>query len=239
MIVTGTVVFNELNHAARELRFLADPTVGELRIGSSESAAAGLLPAIIDRFSREYPKVTLTVAQAVVATTHYRELRERSIDLLLGGSPPIQEDDLQSKVLFEDQWAVVGGSRSRWTRLLRLTLADLGDAQWVLPPVDSLPRAAVAEVFRDCGLKMPHAPLTTLSIHLFLQLVATGRFVAMLPRSIFQFGGRNWPLKILPIKLRTQPRPVAIIRLKNRTLSPVAKVFIDCARVVARAMPAS
>jgi molybdate transport repressor ModE-like protein len=237
LIKHGTAIFDELKQAAQELEFLADPTVGELRVGSSESAAAGLLPAIIDRFSREYPKVTLTVAQAVVATTHYRELRERSIDLLLGGSPPVQEDDLQSEVLREDQWAVIAGSRSRWARLRRLTLANLGDAQWVLPPADSLPRAAVAEVFRDCGLKVPHAPLTTLSIHLFLQLVATGRFVAMLPRSIFEFGGRNWPLKILPIKIRTQPRPVAIIRLKNRTLSPVARVFMECARGVAGGKP--
>jgi molybdate transport repressor ModE-like protein len=237
LINHGMVIFDELKQAAEELEFLAGPTVGELRIGSSETAAAGLLPAIIDRFSRQYPKITLTVAQAVFATTHYRELRERSIDLLLGGSPPIEDEDLQSEVLFGDQWAVIGGSRSRWTRLRRLTLADLGNEQWILPPADTLPRAAVAEVFRDCGLEMPKAPLTTLSIHLFLQLVATGRFVAMLPRSIFEFGGRNWPLKILPIKIRTQPRPVAIMRLKNRTLSPVAKVFMDCARAVARAMP--
>jgi DNA-binding transcriptional LysR family regulator len=84
---------------------------------------------------------------------------------------------------------------------------------------------------------MPHGPLNTLSIHLFLQLVATGRFVAMLPRSLMQFGGRNWPLKILPIKVPVKPRPVAIMRLKNRTLSPVARIFVDCARAVARAMP--
>jgi DNA-binding transcriptional LysR family regulator len=228
LINHGTVIFDELKQAAQELEFLADPTLGELRIGSSESMAAGLLPAVIDRFSRQYPKVTLTVAQAVVATTHYRELRERSIDLLLGGSPSIVARKICNP-----------RSRTRWTQLRRLTLADLGGEQWILPPADSLPRAAVAEVFRECRLEMPRAPLTTLSIHLFLELVATGRFVAMLPRSIFQFGGRNRPLKILPIKIPTGPRPVAIMRLKNRTLSPVAKVFIDCTRAVARAMPAA
>jgi molybdate transport repressor ModE-like protein len=237
LIDHGTVIFDELKQAAQELEFLADPTVGELRIGSSETAAAGILPAVIDRFSRQYPKVTLTVAQAVFATTHYRELRERSIDLLLGGSPPPEEQDLQSEVLFEDQWAVIAASRSRWTRLRRLTLTDLGGEQWILPPAHSPAGAAVAAVFRDCGLEMPKAPLTTLSIHLFLQLVATGRFVAMLPRSIFQFGGRNRPLKILPIKVPVRLRPVAIMRLKNRTLSPVARAFMDCARGVARAMP--
>jgi molybdate transport repressor ModE-like protein len=237
LINHGTVIFDELKQATQELEFLADPAVGELRIGSSESLAAGFLPVIIDRFSRQYPKVTLTVAQAVVATTHYRELRGRSIDLLFVHSPPIEEQDLQSEVLFDDRFVVIAGGKSRWTRLRRLTLADLGDEQWILPPSDSLARALVAAVFRECGLQMPHAPLNTLSIHLFLQLVASGRFVAMLPRSLMQFGGRNWPLKILPIKVPAKPRPVAIMRLKNRTLSPVARVFVDCARTVARAMP--
>jgi molybdate transport repressor ModE-like protein len=239
LINHGTVIFDELKQATQELEFLADPTLGELRIGSSESVAAGLLPAIIDRFSRQYSKVTLTVAQAVVATTHYRELRERSIDLLLGASPPLEEEDLQSEVLFDDQFVVIAGSRSRWARQRRFTLKDLGGEQWILPPADSLPRASVEAAFRDCGLEMPRAPITTLSIHLFLQLVGTGRFVAMLPRSLIHFGGRNRPLKILPIKVPVKPRPIAIMRLKNRTLSPVARVFMDCARAVAKAMPAS
>ena len=234
LINHGTVIFDELKQAAQELEFLADPTVGELRIGSSESVAAGLLPAIIDRFSQQYPKVTLTVAQAVFATTHYRELRQRTIDLLVGASPTLEELDLQSETLIQDQWVVIAGSRSRWTRLRRLTLADLGPEQWILPPADSLARAPVAEVFRDCGLEMPHAPLTTLSIHLFLQLVATGRFVAMLPRSIFEFGGTKRAIKILSIKVPVRPRPIAIMRLKGRMVSPIARVFIDCARGVAK-----
>ena len=238
LINHGTVIFDEIKQAAQELEFLSNPTVGELRIGSSESMAAGLLPAIIDRFSLQYPKVTLTVAQAVLATAHYRELRERSIDLLLGISPPLEEHDLQSEVLFDDQLVVIAGSRSKWARLRRLALADLEGERWILPPANSPPGASAAAAFRACRLEMPQAPLTTLSIHLFLQLVATGRFVAMLPRSLMQFGGKNWPLKTLPIKIPIQPRSVAIMRLKNRTLSPVAQVFVECARAVARAMPA-
>jgi DNA-binding transcriptional LysR family regulator len=239
LVKCGTAVFDELKQAAQELDLLADPTVGELRIGSSESMAAGLLPAIIDRFSRQYPRVDLTVTQVVFATAHTRELRERSIDLLLGQMlVSLEDDDLESEVLFNDQLLVVSGNQSRWARSRRLELADLIGEQWILPPANSLAGTSQAEVFRACGLEMPRASLTTLSIHLFLQLVITGRFVAMLPGSVVRLSRKNWPLKILPIKLPIQPRPVAIVRLKNRTLSPVAQVFIDCARAVARTMPA-
>jgi LysR substrate binding domain len=82
LVKRGVTIFDELKQGLEELEFLADPTIGQLRIGSSECVAAGLLPAVIDRFSRQHPGIRLNVAQAVLSTTHYRELRERSIDLL-------------------------------------------------------------------------------------------------------------------------------------------------------------
>jgi hypothetical protein len=42
------------------------------------------------------------------------------------------------------------------------------------------------------------------------------------------FGGKDLSLKVLPMKLPVQSRPVGIVTLKNRTLSPVAKLFIEC-----------
>jgi DNA-binding transcriptional LysR family regulator len=41
-------------------------------------------------------------------------------------------------------------------------------------------------------------------------------------------------LKVLPVTLPMTRVPVGIVTLKNRTLSPVAKLFIDHARDVAR-----
>jgi len=74
----------------------------------------------------------------------------------------------------------------------------------------------------------------TLSIHLGLKLVSTGRFVATLPASVVHFGAKDLPLKVLPINLPVQPPPVGILMLKNRTLPPAAKLFIECARKVVK-----
>jgi DNA-binding transcriptional LysR family regulator len=225
----GLAVFDELKHGVEELAFLADPTAGELRIGSTESVAAGLLPAVIERFSREHPRVHLDVAQAVISTLHYRELRERSIDLLLGRIPtPFAEDDLETDIVYDDQVVVVAGRQSKWARARRLKLADLAGEAWILPPADTLPGSLAAELFRAGGAELPSAPVTTLSMHLCCRLAATGGFVTTLPTSVLRFGGRDLSLKVLPIRLPLQPRPVGIVTLKNRTLSPVAKLFIEC-----------
>jgi DNA-binding transcriptional LysR family regulator len=238
LVKRGLIIFDELKQGVEELGFLADPSVGSLRIGSTESAAAGMLPAIVERFCREYPGVHLDVAQTVISTLHYRELRERSIDLLIGRIPtPFTEDDLEADIVYDDQVVVVAGRQSKWARSRNLKLANLNGERWILPPPDTMPGALAVELFRGSGAEMPPAPITTLSMHLCCTLVATGRFVTLLPSSILRFGSRDLPLKVLPIKLPAQSRPVGIVTLKNRTLSPVAMLFIACVHQVLARTP--
>jgi DNA-binding transcriptional LysR family regulator len=235
LVQRGVAIFDELKQGVEELEFLADPTKGELNIGSTESIAAGLLPAVIDRFSRQHSGVHLNVVQAVISTLHYRELRERSIDLLLGRIPAnFAEHDLEADVLFNDQVVVVAGQQSRWARARGLTLADLANAPWILPPADTLPGSLAVDLFRAAGLDMPAAPITTLSIHLCCQLTASGHFVTTLPTSILRFNGTKLALKVLPIRLPAQLRPVGVVTLKNRTPNPVAQLFIECVRGIVK-----
>jgi hypothetical protein len=51
-----------------------------------------------------------------------------------------------------------------------------------------------------------------------------------------RFNPGAWTFKVLPVELNIPPRPVAIVKLKNRTLSPVVEVFMDQARQVAQSM---
>src|SRR3954462_11444434 len=139
LVKRGQAIFDEIKLGVEELAFLADPTVGDLHIGSTESVAAGFLPAVIERFSREQPRVRLDVAQTVMSTLHYRELRERSIDLLLGRIPaPFEEDDLEADVIYNDDTVVIAGRQSKWAKVRKLGLADLANERWILPPPETL-----------------------------------------------------------------------------------------------------
>src|SRR5688572_4648237 len=75
LVRRAVTIFDEIKQAADELRFLADPTTGQLRIGCSESMTAGLLPAIISYISGLYPKIKFHAAQISFAPLHFRELR--------------------------------------------------------------------------------------------------------------------------------------------------------------------
>ena len=209
----GLAIFDELRQGVQELEFLADPSVGELRIGSSEAMAAGVLPAIIREISRRHPRIVINVAQALFATTQYRDLEERSVDLLFGrifGPPPL-EVGVVAETLFDDHSVVVVGRHHPLARSRRLTLANLAEQHWILPPPGSEPGRLAAEIFTTSGLKLPHAPVTTISIHLALKLLTSERLVTILPNSVLRFGGHERTLNVLPVKLPIQQRPVGVI----------------------------
>jgi DNA-binding transcriptional LysR family regulator len=56
----------------------------------------------------------------------------------------------------------------------------------------------------------------------------------MWPASVVRFGAKDPSIKVLPVKLPVVPRPVGIITLKGRTIGPLAQLFIECAREVAK-----
>jgi DNA-binding transcriptional LysR family regulator len=51
---------------------------------------------------------------------------------------------------------------------------------------------------------------------------------------MLQLGGIRALVKALPVDLPSQHRNVAIVTLKGRSLNPVAQLFIECAREVAK-----
>ena len=76
LLKRAATVFDDLTEAAREIEFLADPTAGQVKIGCAESFMAGLLPAIIQRISRNHPRIVVDAEYAEHATTEFRELRD-------------------------------------------------------------------------------------------------------------------------------------------------------------------
>ena len=89
LLKRGHVVFDELRQGIKDIEFLADPTVGEVRIACAEMPAAGLLPATIDRISSQYPRIVVRVVQLTALADRsgleFHELRERKVDLVLTG----------------------------------------------------------------------------------------------------------------------------------------------------------
>src|SRR5262245_23130371 len=230
----GTIVFDELRRGVQEVAFLSDPTVGELRIGSASPYVRGLVPNVIARVARLYPKIQFRVTETD-AVSLCGLLRERKLDLVLGRVPnPIFGEDLSSEFLFDDCMHVVAGAKSPWSRRRRVNLAELSNEPWLMPDSDNIAMALISEAFLSAGLTPPTPQVISNSITFRMRLIETGQFIAILPDSSLQFGAGRPQIKILPIRLRLKAPPVVAISLKNRTPNPIAKLFIDELRAYMR-----
>jgi DNA-binding transcriptional LysR family regulator len=230
----GVAVFDDLRQGMRNIAFLADPTAGELRIGTTTFLAASFVSALVDRLSRRYPRIVFHLVTGYTETLH-RELAERNVDLLIiRGSGPIADPRYDFEFLFDDSYVVAAGAQNQWVRRRRIEIAELVNELWVLPPPDSVIGSIVMDAFRASGLDYPRVSVVTDCPHMRISLLATGRFVTIFPASAFRFLTKGSELKILPVELPMARRPNGIVTLKNRAISPVAQIFIDCAREVAK-----
>jgi DNA-binding transcriptional LysR family regulator len=235
LIKWAAAAFDDLRQGVREIELLNDPEAGEVRVGSHEVMSAALLPAVIERLSRRHPRQLFTVSQAATIPALYGDLRDRRVDFIFGRMiSAVAPDDMSAEALFGDPLVVVAGARSRWLRRRAVDLAELIDEPWCLTP-DELPISPfVAEAFRKRGLSPPRVVVRSNSVHLWYALIHSGRFLALAPGSTVRLSGKRLGLRPLPIRFAVQPGPVGILTLKNRTISPAAQRFIDCARDVCR-----
>jgi DNA-binding transcriptional LysR family regulator len=235
LLKRGEVIFDELKQGMRDIEFLASPTAGEVRIGAPESLMAGFVPAIIEQLLRRYPKVSVSVIAAQPGEQEFRELRERSVDLLLGRLfRPVSEDDVTADVLCQDGFRVVAGADSRWARRRKVALPELINERWISFAAGSLVNSYIEEAFRANDLEVPKHNVTSFSMQVRLHLLETGHFLTILHDSVLWFNTKRWALKVLPIDLLVPPIPIAIFSLKNRTVSPVVQLFMEQAREIAK-----
>jgi DNA-binding transcriptional LysR family regulator len=226
----GLIAFDELRQAVKHIEYLADPAAGELRIGCAVVIGTCFGAMVVEELSRRHPGIVFHVL-AAQSDVIYRALEERKVDLVIVRLfRPFAEEHMHPEVLYDEQEVVVAGAQNPWVRRRKIALADLMNEAWTLPPPDSLNGELVVEAFRDRGLDLPRMTVITSSVPVRNALLATGRFLSIVPASVFRFPASHPGLKRLPIELPTTRRSIAIINLKNRTLNPVAQIFIDCAR---------
>lgn len=236
LLKRGDTVFDELMQGVRDIEFLANPEVGEIRVASGDTAAAGLLVPVIDRLSRRYPEIVVHVVQASAEPLEFPELRERRVDAALARiSKAFVQEDLNVEILFDDPSQVVVGALSPWARRRKLSLAELMNEKWTFTS-DQIIGEMIGEAFKSHGLEAPKAKVHASSMLLRNRLLATGRYLTVLPESVLRCNAKQWSLKALPVDLGMKPMSFTIITLKNRTVSPVVQLFVEQVRAVAKTM---
>src|SRR5215510_14652178 len=237
LLKRGRVAFDELRQGLRDIEFLLDPAVGEVRVGCPEGTAAGFVPAVIDRLSRQHPRLVVHVVTAQTGKQEFRELRERNVDIMLGQIfRPVLDEDINVEVISANRLFVVTSSQNTVARRRKISLADLIDESWIFYPIDNVVGSFHADVFRRAGLELPPRHVISFSLDVRMHLLATGRYLTLLGTQVLRYNSKPWALKRLPIDLQVPEMPIAAFTLKNRTISPVAQLFVEQVRRLAKSI---
>jgi len=224
-------IFDDVRLALEEIDHLQDPTQGELRIGAPEPLLY-FLTTIIDDLVARHPNMRFDVT---IADTRLLLDMLRSRDLDIAFTRIADEavgTEFETELLYDDPLVVAARSTSPWSKRRRIDLAHLTDERWVLSPPDTLLGRFAHEIFGSRGLMMPRAAVVTRSVQMRVNLVATGRYLSLLPQAMLQFQRARDTLKPLKIDLAETKRHVGLVRLKGRTIGRIADLFIAQARHV-------
>ena len=230
LIRRSAAMFDEWKQGLRELERLADPEGGEIALACGESIGAGLVAAAIERMSRRHPRVRFRIDSGDMKVVLSHFLSQRLTDVAITRDPGAAGGPFEVEPLFHEQLLVVADKSSPWGSRRRMALDELAEARWILSPFETAEDSPVASAFRAIGMPLPQAHALSNSLNLRYALLATGRFVTMMPASMVRLGRIPPTLKVLPIDVGRWPAPTVIVRMPGRSLSPAVDIFLDTLR---------
>ena len=183
---------------------------------------------MLGRLHRRYPGITVHMAHLGELEQQQRELRERRIDLVIGRLGSNVEGDVETQILYQDSICVVAGLRIAGVRGEGLELSELANEPWGFLPSDSLVGSLVKEAFRERGISLRGA--VTGSSHLLLSLLTKGPFLITVPASVLTYGEQPSAAQNFTCRAACSFLVGRNHDFEDRTISPVAQLFLDCAR---------
>jgi LysR substrate binding domain len=87
---------------------LSSAQSGILRFAGNEHIVAGLIATAFGQLRQQYPGIAMGAA-SVVMSEQERVLRERRVDLVLGGISQSIEEDISTQILVHDRIMVMAG----------------------------------------------------------------------------------------------------------------------------------
>lgn len=235
VLLRAAGVFDELRQAVEELDFLSGSSGGELRIGGTPAMCGGLLSHAIRTIESERPDVQFHVVE-LESEKLVGEVRARAIDVGLAREPTLGlADDIAFDPLFEDRLFVVAGAHHPLAGRRSIKLEEVADQRWVLPMPQSPVNQQFRSAFERLESRLPHPAVTTMSLLVRYELLATDRFVTVLHGSLLQFGNMPSYVRVLPIEL-SAGIPIGLTKVRNRTVAPVAELFTQRMREIVEPM---
>ncbi len=227
-------VLAQLAHAAAEIDDLAHGTGGRVAVGTLLAASAWLLPKAVARLRAERPRVIVDVVEG----THDRlqpMLLRGDIDMVVGRLSEFRHRaGVHQEPIYREEVVILARPSHGLSRRRGPSLADLREADWILPPPETTLRRQLEKAFFDAGLDPPNCAVQSVSLLTNRQLLLDSNLIGAWPRGVAADDLAHGRLIALPVRLDDILWPVGVSIRKHTRLSPAADALLCALRAVGR-----
>ncbi|BCG02322.1 galactose-binding protein (plasmid) [Paraburkholderia sp. PGU19] len=233
MIRHARSVVGSLDQAREEVLALKSGQLGRVAVGTITSPAVSLLPAAIAQVKQHHPGLSVSV-EIDSSNVLLESLAQDKLDLVIGRLS-VEHDKLHLRYepLAEEQALAVARSGHPLLASQSLTLADVVDASWVVPPAQSVLRHRFELMFQRQSLAPPSNVVESAELLFVTSLLSQSDMLAVLAAEVAHYYAAHGLLSILPLDMPLRMDDFGIITRTGQLLSPASTQVVRALKQVA------
>ena len=222
LIRHARLLVDSLDQAQDEIAGLKEGHAGHVRVGAITSPAVRLLPDVVAQLKGRWPSLTVTV-EVESSNLLLERLAQERLDLVIGRLSA-EHDKLSlnyEPLTFEPVSAVVRPDHALLQQA-SLTLEQVENATWIVPPMGSVLRHRFELMFQRASLRPPTRVVETSAPLFITRLLERSDMLAVLAADVAEYYAARGLVAVLPLAMPCQMDDYGLITRNDRLLSPAA-----------------
>ena len=223
----------EMDAAHQEVMELLSGLRGRVDVGSVSTPSAILVPEAVNLLKKRQPRVLVSIT-VDTSKLLVQKLRAGELDVVVGR---ILDTQAAGELLFEpitdEPHSLIVRAGHPLAERADLTLAELAQSSWILPPTGSILRDRLTAMFLSHGVEPPSEVVETLALPVVANLLIGSNMIVAMPLELVQPYLDTGLLCVLPFELGLRMDLYGIITRRNHQHSPGAEAMLAALREVA------
>jgi LysR family transcriptional regulator of gallate degradation len=224
----------ELRHVEADIAALHGKTQGLVTIGSHPLSRTVILPSAIAKVMVAHPHVCVSTVEGRTEDLA-AGLRSGDLDFILGTLRPGQSSsDVIDTPLMTDKMSVFVRTGHPLTRLPKVSIGDLMQAQWILPAKRTPTRELFDLSFGQMSGSPPKNAIETSDLSVLRSLLLNSDLITALSPQQLDFERRLGVLEVLDFEFEKSERVIALTQRAKSHPSPGAVALMGAIMEVVR-----
>ncbi len=198
--------------------------MGVLRLGTTKTYARYFMPLMISTFHENHPniKIQLNEGSSLEMTYSLLEFKNEVAVIAKAEDHP----DVRFVPFSREEVVAIASTDHPLVQKKSISVLDLAQEPIIMKEIGSGTRKLVTQLFSEAGIT-PNALMETGNTEFIKQLVQRGDGISFLVKEAAWAEVQDHKLSILPIQGKPLFLDVSVAYLKNQSLSPPAKAFVQ------------